>query len=185
MGGEKARRVAARFRRHLRSMAEATPTYCPRNPEVETNLRCGRCGELICPDCLIQTDVGSRCSTCAAVRTLPMFAPSGVELGRAVLAAFGMAFGLAVAYVLVVWFVLPANVLFSVVAIGGIGWLAGEVTHRASGYKRSQSLQWVAGGATLVGYAVITIAQLAGLGGIVGLLLGTFYAIQKVKPPRS
>ncbi|MEE8362834.1 MAG: hypothetical protein V3S18_02055 [Dehalococcoidia bacterium] len=114
-----------------------------------------------------------------------MFAPSGVELGRAVLAAFGMAFGLAVVYVLVVWFVLPANVLFSVVAIGGIGWLAGEVTHRASGYKRSQSLQWVAGGATLVGYAVITIAQLAGLGGIVGLLLGTFYAIQKVKPPRS
>ena len=63
-------------------MAESLPIFCPRDPDTETNLRCGRCNELICPNCLVQSDVGSRCPDCARVRTPPMFHASGGELGK-------------------------------------------------------------------------------------------------------
>ena len=27
--------------------------YCARHPDTETNLRCGRCDTLVCPQCLV------------------------------------------------------------------------------------------------------------------------------------
>ncbi len=162
-------------------MANSSPTYCPRDPHVETNLRCGRCGELICPDCLIQSDVGSRCPTCANVRTPPMFAASSSELGRAAAAGFGAAIGIAIAAGAVVTvFQLP---FFGVIVVGGIGWVVGEVVYRASGYKQSRALQWVAGSAVLAAFLVLTV--FGDLSAFIGLIIGTYYAIQRVKPPRG
>ncbi len=41
-------------------------TMCARHHNVETHLRCGKCGTPICPKCLVHTPVGARCPTCAA-----------------------------------------------------------------------------------------------------------------------
>ena len=49
-------------------------TYCIRDLDVETRLRCNKCDSLICYRCLVQTVVGSRCPECADVRRLPVFA---------------------------------------------------------------------------------------------------------------
>lgn len=163
-------------------MAESLPIFCPRDPDTETNLRCGRCNELICPNCLVQSDVGSRCPDCARVRTPPMFHASGGELGKAAAAGFGTS----IVVSFVAGFILNVvGVSFGgVVAVGGAGWLIGEVVYRASGYKRSRALQMVAGLATLLSYLIITLFAPSGAA-IIGLIIGTYYAIQRVKPPRG
>ena len=46
-------------------------TYCIRDLEVETRLRCNKCDSFICYRCLVQTAVGFRCPDCADVRRLP------------------------------------------------------------------------------------------------------------------
>ncbi|MDP6821868.1 MAG: hypothetical protein QF554_01060 [Dehalococcoidia bacterium] len=163
-------------------MAESQATYCPRDPGTETKLRCGRCEELICPNCLIQTDVGSRCPDCARVRTPPMFQASSGELGKAVVAGFGTALGVAIlASAAMLIFPLPFG--GGAVAVGGIGWLVGEVVYRASDYKQSQTLQWVGGLATFSGFLIVSFVD--PLGAIIGLIIGTYYAIQRLKPPRG
>ena len=40
------------------------PLYCVNHPNVETYLRCNRCGQPICPRCAVQTPVGYRCRSC-------------------------------------------------------------------------------------------------------------------------
>jgi len=164
-------------------MAEQQVLYCPRDPQTETNLRCGRCDELICPNCLIQTDVGSRCSDCARVRTLPMYEADKQELGKAAAAGFGTAIGLTflVAFI-VVALRLP---FFGIIIVGAIGWLVGEAVYRASGHKRSRALQWITGASVLSSFLVLTILGVADGGAIIGLIIGTYYAIQRVKPPRG
>ncbi len=163
-------------------MAESLPTYCPRDPDTETNLRCGRCNEFICPNCLVQTDVGSRCPDCAQVRTLPMFHASGGELGKAAAAGFGTA--IAVSFAAGIILNILNQSIGGVLAVGGAGWLVGEVVYRASGYKRSRALQVVAGLATLASYLIISIFA-PSASAIIGLIIGTYYAIQRVKPPRG
>ena len=163
-------------------MAESQATYCPRDPDTETNLRCGRCNELICPNCLIQTDVGSRCPDGAQIKTLPMFETSSGELGKAAAAGFGTAIGLSVlAGLLVIFFQIP---FFGIVVVGAIGWALGEVVYRAGGYKQSRSLQWVAGLSVLTAFMVVTFLFRDG-SAVIGLIIGTYYAIQRVKPPRG
>jgi hypothetical protein len=162
-------------------MAELHVTTCPRDPETETNLRCGRCNELICPNCLIQTDVGSRCPDCAQIKPPPMFQTSSGELGKAALAGVGTAVGLSLlAGAIVVFFQIP---FFGIIIVGAIGWAVGEVVYRASGYKQSKSLQWVAGLSVLSSFLVLTI--FGDFTAILGLIIGTYYAIQRVKPPRG
>jgi hypothetical protein len=163
-------------------MVEQQVIYCPRDPQTETNLRCGRCDELICPNCLIQTDVGSRCPDCARVRTLPMYAADTGELGKAAAAGLGTAIGLAVLTVAVM-VVFPLPFGGGAVGVGGIGWLVGEVVFRASNHKQSRSLQWVGALATFVGFLIVSLAD--PFGAIIGLIIGTYYAIQRVKPPRG
>jgi hypothetical protein len=40
--------------------------YCANHPNVETMLRCNRCGKPICTRCAVQTPVGYRCKQCVA-----------------------------------------------------------------------------------------------------------------------
>ncbi|MFW6174342.1 MAG: hypothetical protein ACOC5K_01005, partial [Chloroflexota bacterium] len=162
-----------------RQQATSTePQYCPRDPQTETNLRCGKCGDLICPNCLVQTDVGSRCPNCARKPEVPVFQPTWTEFALAAAAGLGTAGGIAVAYIFLVS-VLPVPFL-GVIAVGGAAWAAGEVIHRASGYKYSRSLQLLAGFSALVAYVIA--APYGGLAGpLVGLLIGSYYSVSRLR----
>lgn len=168
-------------------MTTPSVTYCPRDRGIETNLRCGKCSELICPRCLVQTPVGARCPECAAERKNPVFDPSAAETGKAWVAA--VIAGIAVA--VIGWglaYALPwaAGRYVYILAPAAAGWLIGAATYRASGFKRSRRLQLASGGAMLMSYVLMTyLMGVMPIGGFIGLAVGMYYAIGRVKPPRG
>ena len=64
---------------------------CAAHPEIETSLKCGKCGTPICPKCMVQTPVGARCPKCANLRKLPTFRVSGGHYLKGAGTALGMA----------------------------------------------------------------------------------------------
>lgn len=40
------------------------PVYCANHPDVETSLRCNKCGKPICVKCAVRTPTGYRCKEC-------------------------------------------------------------------------------------------------------------------------
>lgn len=74
------------------------PNRCAAHPDVETNLRCGKCGTPICPKCMVTTPVGARCRECARLYVLPTYRISFVYYLRAVGAALATAIAIGVAW---------------------------------------------------------------------------------------
>ena len=66
---------------------------CTYHPDVETNLRCSKCGKPICPRCLVETPVGARCPDCARLYKLPTFNIAPHHYMRAIGVGVGLAIG--------------------------------------------------------------------------------------------
>jgi len=58
--------------------------YCVNHPNVETRLRCNRCGNPICPKCAVQTPVGFRCSQCVRSQQAIFYTATPLDYGIAV-----------------------------------------------------------------------------------------------------
>jgi hypothetical protein len=73
------------------------PVPCADHPDVETRLRCSRCGKPICPRCGVRTSVGMRCPDCAGTRSSVAANPAqtlvAAGAGLAVAAAVGIGWG--------------------------------------------------------------------------------------------
>ena len=125
---------------------------CATHPDVETNLRCGKCGTPICPKCLVQTAVGARCPDCAKLYKLPTFHITTKYYLRAIGTALGMAIVCGL-----IW-----GVIISLLRIGylnfllapAVGYGIGEVISLAVNRKRGTGLAVVAGIAVAVSYSV-------------------------------
>ena len=152
--------------------------YCARHSDTPTNLRCGRCDELICPRCLVHAPVGVRCPDCAKTRPHPTFDVTGVYLARAI--AAGMALGLvggATGGIVIFLFLGPFLGPFAIV---GIGYLAGEGISVAVNRKRGRSLKYVAAGSVII--AMLTISMFSiGPMTIFDLLAGAYAVYVAVK----
>ncbi len=117
---------------------------CATHPQVETELACGRCGKAICPRCLVQTPVGSRCRECAGVRRLPTFEVAPAHAARALGASL-----VAGAVIGAVWGgLLPYSLglygYFIFFIALGIGYAVGEAVSFATNRKRGPTLQGIA-----------------------------------------
>ncbi len=137
---------------------------CARHPQVETALSCGRCETPICPRCLVMTDVGARCQTCAPRRRLPQFevGPRYLARGVAAAAAAGAALGF------LWWVVFPfrpgALGFFGLILALLLGYAVGEAVSLASNRKSGTSLQAVAAAGVIVAYVLRNL--LAGEGAV-------------------
>jgi len=133
----------------MESEAESA-VYCRRHPDTETGLLCGRCGDPICPRCLVQTPVGARCRDCAQFRRPPVY-----QLGpRHYALAYGAALGTGAAMGVAWWFVgIDAFGLFLAVLAGaGMGWAMFRVVDWAAAGKRGPAIQAAAALGLVVAY---------------------------------
>lgn len=134
------------------------PTYCARHPSTETALTCGRCGEAICPECLVHTPGGIRCPDCAQLRRPPMYEPGvrdlAIAIGVAVILALPLGF---LGSVLVP----PSRagdfflLIIALLAGSGAGALVAESMLRATG-KRGITMQLIA----IAGIALAAVLRL-------------------------
>jgi hypothetical protein len=128
---------------------------CATHPEVETNLRCGKCEKPICPRCMIQTPVGARCRDCARLNKLPTYRMSPQYYFRAVGSALGMAAATGALWGLVASYVpfFYLNILLG----AAVGYGCAEVISLAVNRKRGKILMVIAGLATGVSYVIALI----------------------------
>ncbi len=161
---------------------------CATHPDVETNLRCGKCGKPICPKCMVQTPVGARCPDCARQYKLPTYRVSSGYYLRAVGAAVGMGAVCGLA-----WGVI-ANLIrgfipfiLSFVIAGIVGWGIGEVVGLAVNRKRGRGLATVGGAAVVLAYLVkVFVFGLPPLGlvlliDLAALAVGVYTAVSRLK----
>ena len=120
---------------------------CPRDPGVQTALRCSRCEKPICPKCMIQTPVGARCRECARIAKSPVYTMTNGAMARAATASVvgGVVMGLIWGFVL-----LPFSIGFLSIFVGaGLGYAFTRMMEFATGRKR---------GPMVVGFAIFGIA---------------------------
>ena len=94
----------------------AGPVACKRHPNVQTLLRCVRCGDPICPDCMRPAPVGYMCPDCAGSSRQEVRRPGqnvvGVAPGRGLTLTNALLVILLVVYGIEVWLAGAAS-LFS------------------------------------------------------------------------
>ena len=169
--------------------------YCPRDPEVQTSLRCGRCGSLICPSCLVQSPVGSRCPSCAAIGRSPMQDSSRGHMVKAIITAIVVAAlgGPALVGLLFLVDRIPRGAAFgALVGFVAIGYLAGEAVRRVVGYKLDKRFQYIAGLSVFGAYLAATFVVLASpnlrndvfsnIVALAGMGIGIWVAMGRVRP---
>ena len=159
-------------------------TYCARHPDVETELRCSRCGTLICPRCLVQTPVGARCKDCGATGKNPLhtLTPAQYALMVPVALVGGALVGVAWA------FIQPGQMFlgfFSLLVAAGVGWLMAKAVERAANYKRGAVVQGFAIAGIFVAFVVrgaLVYDELMIDGyGLIALGVACFIAYQNLK----
>ena len=167
--------------------------YCARHPKTETSIRCGRCEETICPECLVHSPVGMRCPDCARVNRVPTYDVPLPFLFRGIAAGLGVGLALGIAF----FFVSP--LLFRLVFLGlpgvntilpflyavllaGIGYAVGEAVSRATNRKRGLKLKLVGAGSVFIASLPITLAFPSAAYGLtylfIGLAIATWLAIR-------
>ncbi|MDP6496138.1 MAG: hypothetical protein QGI09_12230, partial [Dehalococcoidia bacterium] len=136
-----------------RAMSEMQHAHCPRHPQVETRLSCGKCDTFICPQCLVHTPVGARCPDCAQLRRLPIYdiGPTtylrAVAAGTVLAGASGSLWGL-------LFFQLLHIPFLPWIATIGVGYVVGEGISVAVNRKRGRNLQIIAGACVMLSYVV-------------------------------
>ena len=155
---------------------------CVTHPGVETNLRCNKCGRLICPKCMVHTPVGTRCKSCAGLHRLPTYSVSpryyliaaGTGLGMAVIC--GITWGVIGNWLPFYYF----NLLLGPV----VGYVTGEVISLSVNRKRGSGLAIIAGAAVTISYLLsILLPWSRGfvLIDLLALALGIFVAVTRLR----
>ena len=159
---------------------------CATHPEVETNLRCGKCGKPICPKCLVQTPVGARCPNCAKLYKLPTYQVSTKHYLRAAGTGLGMAIVCGI-----VWGLIGGvarfgylNLIVNLIVAAGAGYAIGEVISRSVNRKRGTSLAVIAGIALVISYLVGMFFPWGirfGLFDLLAIALGIYVAVTRLR----
>ncbi len=162
---------------------------CATHPDVETNLRCGKCGKPICPRCLVQTPVGARCSECARPTKVPTFSVSTPYYLRAIGAGLGMAIVCGIVWGVIDWIIPFFS--FNLLLAPGAGYAISEVISRVVNRKRGTRLAIIAGIALVISYSITLILEggfplipfnlLRSALSLIALALGIYVAVTRLR----
>lgn len=134
--------------------APTEPVYCLRHRQTETGLRCARCNDPICPECMVQAAVGHICPSCVTWERNPIGQVDSSRLLTAVGAGLGAAILLAIAIsVLSAFF----GGFFGLIMWALAGFLIGQAVHIAANRSRARTLRYVAGGSAAFSWALAAI----------------------------
>ena len=173
---------------------------CFRHPNVQSNLRCGRCGVLICPQCMMQSPVGARCPDCSKIGQAPIFRANSLEMTTTIALSAIAALGFGAVYALIVWFllILPfnfqiGNIVASLI-FGLAGVPVGEFVRRAGKYKLDSRLRYIAAFTMFLTWLIGTYIATSplinappylffnGIIPLIGLAIGIYVAMNRVRP---
>lgn len=158
---------------------------CPRHPDVETDLRCGKCEQPICPKCTVQTPVGARCPQCAALKRLPVYEVPVIFYLRAIAAGLVSAAAIGAIWAFIPW---AGFFLFFITLV--IGYVIGEVVSLSVNRKRGPWLQIIAGVSVVVSYVVRSLIEASPQGflnefvdifGLISLAIGVIVAVSLLR----
>ena len=124
---------------------------CVNHRSALTAVACGKCGNYICPKCMIFTPVGVRCKPCARLRKAPQF---DVGASRLALAGVGALATAALAWLVV----LQVPFLVWLLAIF-VGLAVGEVASRLARRRVSRPLEIIVGVDIVLGFVAVRIFQ--------------------------
>ena len=155
------------------------PVYCKNHPARETLLRCNRCNDPYCINCLVRTPVGYRCKTCLNIQQAGFYTATVTDHVIAGIVGFiASIIGGALAVAIGGFFIL-LQIFYAPAAGGAIS----EIIQRAISQHRGRRIWLVACAAFFFGSfagAMLYpfIATLMRGGGLLGaLLVAPFAAI--------
>jgi len=130
---------------------------CATHPDVQTTLRCGKCGKPICPKCMVTTPVGARCRECARLYVLPTYRVSAVYYLRAVVAALVVAAAIGVAWGFLESYLGWFGPIITVLVGYGAGMAVSYIIGLAVNRKRGTGLAVIGAIAVLVCLGVVEL----------------------------
>ncbi|MEE8046624.1 MAG: B-box zinc finger protein [Dehalococcoidia bacterium] len=172
-------------------------TTCIRHSDTPSNLRCGRCNDLICPQCMVQSPVGARCPDCASIGRPAIFRSTPAELARAIGLSFLGSIVIGVAYGIILWVIFNVPVGWNVGNVAAAFVLAvagspvGDLVLRAGKYKLDSRLRVIAAfsmflvwvwGFAVASFVGVPISGFMNIVGYIGLGIGVYVAMNKVRP---
>ena len=182
-------------------------TACPRHSDVETNLRCARCEDPICPKCMVYAPVGSKCPDCASIGGPQIFKVTQSDLIRigVVAGLAAIALGAVAAFLLTSLWTLDTfagiNPSIKQIVFGLAQFAAAigvsQVMILVGGRKYSTSLRILAAALSLLFYVaevmfigvfgqifptlLVQTGIATQLPVLIGFAFGTYYAMQRFK----
>ena len=170
---------------------------CLRHKDIGTNLRCGRCGDFICPKCLAVSPVGSRCQKCVQLGQPEMFRSSKSELVMVLIASIMLVIfgGLFLSLICRLLWALPIGYqvgsIVTALVLALLGTATGETIRRVGKYKIDRRLKIISG-ATLFGIYIVGSAIGDAIGvpfilftniiSFIGVAIGIYLALNRIHP---
>jgi tetratricopeptide (TPR) repeat protein len=145
--------------------------YCANHPNVETMLRCNRCGKPICTRCAVQTPVGYRCRECVGQQQAAFY--TGGALDYVIAAVIAVVLGTIAAYLMTLlgaWFF--ALILGPTIGIG-----IAELVRLAVRRRRSRYLWLVVDASIVIGSLPALLLALNSLWALIALGLFLLLAV--------
>lgn len=161
----------------------AEPKQCSRHPETATMLSCGRCGDPICPRCMVHTHVGARCPNCAQVKKVPTYDVSTKFLSRAVVTSALVSVACAELFILLGSRFLFRVPFLDILALVAIGYAVGESVSAAANRRRGRALQYTVSGGLALAYVIIffVLTPFVSLWWILGVVVAFFLGVSRVR----
>ncbi len=144
--------------------------FCYRHPEVETGLRCNRCGKPICVKCAVRTPVGFRCPDCVRQQQDKFYTGGGLDYVIAVAVALPLSLIVAAIFTFFVARIGFLSWFISFIAAPAVGGLIAETVRRAVGRRRSRYLSAVVAACLVVAVAPFLLLTLLS-GNLFGLVV--------------